>query len=270
MENYIGKTLDIILPSGAKVTIREQNGNDDDILSNVEDANRGVSLAKFVADIITKDHRLNRPPTYNEVLKWKMNDMYYVMFMSRIHSLSENLEFELTCINSACKKITRFEENLNIFTHDFTKPIIPKKIDDGKGNMIENPEYFKYRIHPYPSQDAKDKLFTLSTGKVLQFEYLTVEGEHTYANATSDKMSRNKKLIARNIKLKLDDRDDGQWMPIANFGIFSPKEMSEIWKVITEEDVEWIPIMECICPVCNAQQNVVVIWQPDFFFPLGK
>lgn len=257
MENYTGKELEVTLPSGFAVTIREQNGNDDDILSNVANATTGVSFAKFLAEIIIKDHRTGHRINFEKILDWKVNDLYYLILASRVHSLGAEVEFRVLCSTPTCKRTTRFEEDLTHFLSDFSRTN-PKEGEDG---------YFKYRAIPYPHGADVDVIKELSTGKKIKFNYLTVIGENEYLKSNAETLSTNKQLLVRNIAL---GTEGNQWIPLANFGIFSPREMMEIRTAVKNEDIEWEPIMECICPHCKLQQNISVVQQPDFFYPLGK
>lgn len=92
-----GKKLTFKLPSGYEVTIREQNGEDDDILSNPVDAKTFMNISKFIAGIVTDtDMTATRLLTPNDVQKMPSLDRYAIMINSRVFSLGEILDFRYT------------------------------------------------------------------------------------------------------------------------------------------------------------------------------
>lgn len=53
MDNFLeGRKLEFTVPSGYKYTIREQNGADDDILSNPVEAATLKNISRFIAAIV--------------------------------------------------------------------------------------------------------------------------------------------------------------------------------------------------------------------------
>ena len=82
------------LPSNSpvvnEVTIREQNGEDDDILSNPVDAKTFMNISKFIAGIVTDtDITATRLLTPEDVQKMPSLDRYAIMVNSRVFSLGE-------------------------------------------------------------------------------------------------------------------------------------------------------------------------------------
>ena len=93
-QTLYGKKLTFKLPSGYEVTIREQNGEDDDILSNPVDAKTFMNISKFIAGIVTDtDITATRLLTADDVQKMPSLDRYTIMINSRIFSLGKTLEF---------------------------------------------------------------------------------------------------------------------------------------------------------------------------------
>ena len=96
-QTLYGKKLTFKLPSGYEVTIREQNGEDDDILSNLVDAKTFMNISKFIAGIVTDtDMTATRLLTPNDVQKMPSLDRYAIMINSRVFSLGEILDFRYT------------------------------------------------------------------------------------------------------------------------------------------------------------------------------
>ena len=51
-EELIGYNVTFTAPSGYEYTIREQNGADDDILSNPSEASTLINISRFIAGIV--------------------------------------------------------------------------------------------------------------------------------------------------------------------------------------------------------------------------
>ena len=82
------RTFEFTTPSGHVVTIREQNGADDDILSNPADAATLMNLSKFVASIVVKsDYTQSGRLTVDQVQNMPTLDRYCILINSRIFSL---------------------------------------------------------------------------------------------------------------------------------------------------------------------------------------
>lgn len=89
------RTCEFTAPSGFKYSIREQNGADEDILSNPMDSKNLMNLTKFIqAIVVDTDFTPNRRLTVEDADRIPLNDRYHIIFMSRIFSLGEEVEFE--------------------------------------------------------------------------------------------------------------------------------------------------------------------------------
>jgi hypothetical protein len=94
MENvFETRELTFTVPSGNLVTIREQNGADDDILSNPVEATNLMNLSRFISGIILKSTYKQGRLTVDEVHNLPVLDRYCIIINSRIFSLGEELEF---------------------------------------------------------------------------------------------------------------------------------------------------------------------------------
>jgi hypothetical protein len=234
-------------PSGNLVTIREQNGDDDGVLSKMKNSKDGTAITKFVSGIVIA--MMDGPgPTANEVMNWKNKDKYYTTFRSRIFSLGDLITFKLRCKNDACKKENEYEESLLPYIDEF----------DGKK---ENS--FKYKIQPYRYGDEKDREIILSSGKKIKYTYLNGHSEKKLLEIKEDDMDRNTEFLVRNIQWHFEDR----WQPLQTFGVLSAKDMKEIRADITENDLPFDAISECECPFCGHIQNISLMAQTGFFFP---
>lgn len=248
-----------MLPSGFNITIREQNGDDDDIISQITASKDGTAIPKFLAGIIIEsENKPSKKLTYLDILDWKIKDIYYALLVSRIHSLDNLIDFEYECINSNCKRITRYEEDLDQFTQDFTLP----------APTIDEPGYFKYRVTPYENGAESIGTLKLESGKEVEYTLLTGKGENLIINLEEDKLTKNQELISRYLRVRENPGDPFQ--TVGKFDIFSAKEMRAIRSEITKNDTPWLPYIECICPYCKTKSLINMVQEPAFYYPLEK
>ena len=101
----IGLVVDnVTLPSGLVVSIRETNGEDDEILSNYARLTDGSAGNEYTARIIHSGPN-GKKMTIEEVESLKIRDRQFIMFVSRIISLGEIFEFRLECPSPKCTKL---------------------------------------------------------------------------------------------------------------------------------------------------------------------
>ena len=122
MENF--KTTTFIVPSGAEYEIREQNGEDEGVLSNQADAQKLMNITKFLAGIIVHSSVTGGACSVKQVLEIPLLDRYAIIFQSRIFSLGNTLEFEYNwgkLPNGNDDKVL-YEQDLNEFLFsDYSK-----------------------------------------------------------------------------------------------------------------------------------------------------
>lgn len=218
MENQIqtiqSNHVTFTVPSGYTYTIREQNGADDDILSNPAEVADLMNISRFIAGIIVDtDYTSSRKITPEEVHKLPVLDKWAILFKSRIHSLGNILEFEYDWGKENGGKVN-YEQDLNEYLFDYSQEPTEELINS-------KPEAIPY----YPlGKQYKNIEFTTSKGNILKFDLITTHGENYIAKLPLDKRTKNQALIARGICLNVD----GKWEKITNFSMFGVKEMSEI------------------------------------------
>ena len=94
-EELTGYNVTFTAPSGYEYTIREQNGADDDILSNPSEASTLINISRFIAGIvIDTNSTTNRKLTVEQAHMMPSLDRYAILIKSRILSNGEDLEFE--------------------------------------------------------------------------------------------------------------------------------------------------------------------------------
>lgn len=218
---FLNRNFTFIAPSGSTYTIREQNGEDDDILSNPSTSSNLMNLSHFISSIVVSQNYFEGKSrlTPEDALNLPCNDRYAILINSRIHSIGEILEFTHDW-GDKLGKVT-YEVDLNEFV--FNKD--PESITEE--DLRNKPE----AIPLYVSKQLKDIPFNIGDKEFL-FDALTGQGEQYQIELPLDKRTTNQKLIARNLRLKVN----GNFEKVTNFRMFSVKEMSYIRKVVATND----------------------------------
>lgn len=247
-----GQKLTFKGPSGFEYTIREQNGADDDILSNARNAHNLMNISYFIAAIVvntnaTSNHKL----TAMDALKLPILDRYCILLQSRIFSLGETLEFVHDWGGNVGK--IEYEQNLEEFLFDYSE-LPTEEILNSKPDAIPF----------YPNQtNIKDIVAQLPTGKNIKFDLLTGEGEQKLMESTLANRTRNQEFIARNLCLQID----GKWEPVKDFFGFTAKEMVSLRKVVTSNDPIWPGVTHIINPETEESIPISILGIPGFFYP---
>lgn len=268
-EADVGNTLKIMLPSQFSVTIREQNGEDDDILSKVSDCEDTTALHNFISGIIIKNDQLSsdKYTTSNDIKKWRLKDKYYLALKSRIFSLGPELHFEHACERDGCGKTTPYDEDLSKYDWDLTKPL-PKEGSEEYDKFMESHD-LKYMITPYPRDTETHRILTLSSGKIIRYKYLDGIGEKSTLEVDKSSISKNLELTARSIELKLDGeaKVEGKWQKLTNFKLFTAREMRQIRIDVKKHDSQFDIRSEVKCSKCGNIVILPLISFTNFFFP---
>ncbi len=246
------QTHQFITPSGYSFTIREQNGEDEDILSNPKDSRNLMNLHKFISSIVvdtdfTDNHRM----TVNDSLNLPYLDKYAILMNSRIFSMGNDITFGYKWDGD--KDDTLYEEDLsNFLFSDYSQTPSEEELD-------AKPDAIPY----YPKgKQVKDLCVTLSSGKVIYFDLLNGVGEQFILNLPEDKQTRNAELMARNLKLVVDGNPE----KVTNFRSFTVKEMAEIRKYITAYDPTWLGTTELENPKTGEKIPFPIMAAKSFFY----
>lgn len=258
---YKGSNKQVLLPSSRPITIREQNGGDDDILSRIGES-EGSNVIIFLANIIQKDEVLGRKPTVEDIKSWGVKDKYYALLQSRIFSLGRELKWKHTCSDPNCarnkpkspgpKGSFAVVEDLSLF-------------GDGTENIFRDDyQRITYGVTPYPMKDKMVIEIKLSSGKYTRYHILDSSGENLRLQASENERTENFKFIIRNLEVKIDQ----EWVSVKDFQVFSPRDMMELRKSLDENDKEFVPLTTVTCPTCGNLDYVNILTLPDFFYPL--
>lgn len=251
-------TLPVTLPSGNVATIRETNGEDEDIITNVQKAQDLSSINDFLSRIIVShdfDHLPNKQGVSSQEVEGMLNaNRHYLLLKSRILSLGSDLYFNWQCKNKKCmyKPDGLVKEDISEFDQDLSQPI-PEK---------GHPDYNPAKIQKYPQGKATFIEYTTSSGKRVAWDLLTGSGEKKILTLR-DKASINSALLVRNFRWYINE----QWTIVTSFRDFTSRELTEIRNELTKNDYEFAPIIIIECPKCHTVEEIPLLAIQDFFFP---
>lgn len=258
-DSTFGNLAELLLPSGHTVVIREQNGNDDDVLSSFsKDDLDSNAINRFVAGIIIKNNyswaktesRLND----KDILKLPLRDKYFIIMASRIFSLGHILKFTWDWKDD--NHPIDYEQDLSEFMWDYKKPF---------PTTPEDPGFFKEMIKPYNGElkESSVRTFTLRSGKEIQYNLLNGIGENYLLKLPLEKRTVNAGLKARKLKLYVE----GSWQEVVNFSSFTPKDMSDIRNDLDKYDSQFEGLIQVENPNSGQVIDLPLMNIPDFFFP---
>lgn len=255
-QTLYGRKSTFKLPSGYEVTIREQNGEDDDILSNPVEAKTLMNISRFLSGIVVDtDYNSRRKLSPEDIQNMPSLDRYVILMNSRIFSIGKELEFDYDWSTGEGK-------------HDtigYTLDLDEEFLFDYSTTPTEEEMEAKPRAIPfYPSgKQQKDLKITTSSGKELTFDLLNATGEAYVLGLPDSERTKNQELIARNLKLKVGD----QYEVVKNFRMFSVKDMLEIRSHIRAYDPVFPGLTEIKHPVSGKAILIPVLGLDNFFFP---
>lgn len=243
---YTGETLDVLLPSGKVVTIRERNADDEDALSNPQDFDRGESIPKFLSRLVTSEKL-----TWESIQKWPIRDKYYLMFKERRWQFGDTMHFTYKFADGA---VGYFDTDLKKYDWDFTKEA------PAKGQ----PGYLECRIVKYKAYGETSMKLTTRSGREYEIDYLTGEGESKTLGMNMSSLTMNVRYQIRNLKVKMPD---GKWFQPETYGMISGKDASELRTFMEENDPEFALDEEIVHPRTREVISISLFALTDFFFP---
>lgn len=247
------RTYEFMTPAGYMYSIREQNGNDEDILSNPLDVQNLMNLTKFIqAIVVDTNFTANRRLTIEDADRIPLNDRYCILFKSRIFSLGEEVDFEYDWGTQDIGKQI-YGQDLNEMLFDYSQEPTEKI-------LAEKPNAIPY----YPEQNKLvDYEVVTSSGKSVLFDLLTGAGERFLVTLPVEKQTRNAALLARNLRLLVD----GKWEKVENFSIFSVRDIAEIRKAIFEHDPVFDGNTDVEHPnIPGRVEKYPIMLSPTFFY----
>lgn len=252
---FLNRELTFVAPSGSEYTIREQNGEDDDILSNPSTSSNLMNISNFISAIVTSQNYFPNKKRLSpeDALKLPCNDRYAILINSRIHSIGNIVEFYHDWGGTLGKVFYEVDLNDLVFNKTFTEVT--------EEELNAKPE----AIPLYPSSKLTDIPFSVGDKEFL-FDALTGEGEQYQLSLPLDKRTANQKLIARNLRLKVGNN----YEKVTNFKMFSVKEMGVIRKTVASNDPLFSGNTKITHPSNESLVDYVnILGLPNFFWQEG-
>jgi len=250
---------DLVLPSGLKVSVRETNGEDDEVISRLAKLEDGTSLSEYLTGVIQAGPD-GRRMSLEEVGQLKLRDRQFILLVVRILSLGKTLKFKHECQSPSCIRKREagtyqefiWEDDLTQFIQDLSKPV-----EVGKNGIN------RHCVEPYPDGNQQIFEFILSDNETkIKFKALTGDLENKGPTSEED-LNQNSPLYQRELEIF----DDGKYVRPSTFRGIPSRKMAEIRNIITKHDGYWQPITEIKCPHCKTIKKANVLSITDFFFP---
>lgn len=247
------RTINFYVPSGYQYEIREQNGEDEEILSNPKDMRDLMNFTKFIQAIVVKTNfTSNGRLTIQDALNIPVNDRYCILFQSRIFSLGDTVEFSYDWDNG---KVDYEQEVSDLLFDDYSEE---KRSSLTEEDLNAKPDAIPY----YPEGKKFDFEYTLESGKRIRFHLLDGNGERRLITLPKEKQTRNSPLLCRDLELYVD----GKWEKVQNFSIFTVRETHEIRKRVMEVDPTFEGAVDIENPETGEKTRFPIITAPGFFF----
>lgn len=251
-ELLYGEKKELVIPSGYKVTIREQNGHDDDLLSDPETSktfnNLNIFLSSLIIDTNLPISSGNGKLSSTDIDKMLIRDKYFILIASRIHSTSPILNFSFDWGEESGGE-QKYTEDLENFIWDYSKP------------LEEDDEFLEQRIKPYGPNPFEKQELTLKSGKQLRYKIFDTACEKTQLGA--EKVTRNSELLAREIELLMENK----WVKIENFVFFTKRDMIEINHDVDKVDPAFTGTTKIHNPKSGETINFPILNTGNFFYP---
>lgn len=245
-------TMEFIAPSGYKYVIREENGADEEIISNQAAARDFMNVTNFIASIVVSTNATESGKlTPEEALELPLRDRYVILINSRIFSLGDKVPFSYIWPGDVTP--IYYEQDLKELVYDYDSIV-----------ELDKPEAVK----PYKDSEILRKIgfkgyeLTLSSGKAVKFDMATGETERYAAKLPIEKQTRNSELIARNLQLNVN----GKWEKVEQFSLFTVRELAEIRTFINEVDEFYPATVEIENPNTGEKAQFPIFTAPRFFF----
>lgn len=247
----IGNIKRINLPDMTSwVDIREQNGQDDDILSNPVKSQTLHNFSEFISQIVVKTNiTANGRLTEAQAHELPCNLRYAILIASRIFSLGNTMEFSYNWGD----EVVAYEQDLNeVMFNDYHQSPTEEE-------LLAKP----FAVPYYPNGAQKEFVLVLSSGKEVKYNLMNALGEVMMMNTPLK--TKNLEIKARGLKLKVN----GNWESVENFSLFSVKDMVEIRKSMAENDPIYLGIIELEHPTTKQRGSFSLMGTSDFFYMGG-
>lgn len=248
-------TKDVLLPHGLRITIKEHNGEDEDVLSRLGDVDEGISYSKFLSRIITGSNIPDKQNfTTDDINEWPEASKYVALVESRILSIGDMLDFKLKCQDAKCGHESPYSVDLKEYSHDLSQ-----------GNP--SPDDPHYSSKPKLFLDYREKYSaTMKDGKEITWTPLTSLSGMKLTKKERDDINHGDAFRIRNLTYKAEN---GEVITITNFRMFTARQMAEIRGLIKEKEFDYDLTAYCKCDKCKKINTIAIFNLHDFFFPAG-
>jgi len=254
LKEAYGDVLTLKTPTGYEVTIRQQTGEDDDILSNADGVMDGTASNKFIAGIVVHtDITENNKFNLDTARDLKLCDKYFIMIASRIFSIGQTLKFSYQWPD---KLEVDYEEDLGLFIWEYGDKEKPFP-------EIGDEDYYEFRIPPHIHGKETHRELVTKSGKSVKYKFMNGHGERFLMELPSERQSVNAELLARNLELRVGD----QWVKVQNFKSFTPMDMMEIRNDVSDNDPGISLVSELTHPKTEEVLQYPIVGTSDFFYP---
>lgn len=253
MENLLTHTFKA--PSGTEYTIREQNGQDEEVLTNTGEIRRNMNINNFLQGIIMSSSKKNGKLSMEEILSIPLLDRAVIIIQSRIFSIGEEMEFSYRWPLEG-EKFEEFE-----YTQDLREFLFDEY--DRENITKEELENKPKAIPFYPEEFDGYKEFSLHSGKKIRFRLADGHSELYVLKLPDSEKTRNTDFIMRDLQLEVE----GKWEKVFNFSLFSVKDMREIRKYVNAYDPTCDLTTDIINPRTEQHLQIPIMALGDFFFP---
>lgn len=250
-------TFTFVAPSGTEYTIREQNGQDEEIISNQAEARRGMSITNYLQGIILSTSRKASKLTIKEVMGLPTLDRMCIILQSRIFSLGEELEFS--------HRWPKGEDTDQFDEFEYSQDLQEYLLSDyaNPENITEEELQVKPKALPVYVQDPFIPIeHTLKSGKHIRFHASNGYTELAVIKLRDTEQTRNSELILRELELEVD----GKWERVLNFALFSSRDMGELRKLVNTVDPTADPTTVISNPETGEKLTLSLFAIPTFFF----
>lgn len=237
--------MEFIAPSGNTYTIREQNGADDDIISNPVTAKDLSNMDLFIANIV-----IGPKLTKQLAAELPALDRMAILMVSRIFSIGQDFIFSYKWPDG---EEEFYKQDLNDFLFDYSEEPSLEIIDSKP-----------YAIPYYPDINLgmKDIEFHLSSGKKIKFDRLNGLSEKMAIALPEHQRTKNAELVIRNLHLEIN----GKWERVTSFHVFSVKDMQEMREFIFSIDPIYNGLCEITHEATGEKVEVPIVGMDNFFF----
>ena len=241
------------LPSGATVSFREANANDEGILTMQGYKQTNTHITRYLQSVIIGYMGKPKKLTLEEINKWGLSDKYYSLLLSRVINFGPELNFKWQFSG---------EPNPLDFTIDLNEYLLAKdRLDGINEDGIKAPKL-------YPNGLEKTFDFTSSSGREFKWSLIDTNAEIVVANKKPQDISILDLFKTRKLQINLNGQ--GDWITLEDFSIISIKESRELRNQIKEWDSSFDMEVEIIHPTDPGKNEYMPLpGIPDFLVPSG-